>query len=732
MARVPQYAGQTVLPQPGGSGYQNINVSASMFGGNVGGAVADLGRSISGFGDVQADHAIKFQQQQNQGDADTAFLQAMTEMGQLEAQFYSLQGQAALDAYPAFIESVKEINNRVGSDLNVAARQLFQSDFTRRMAFAFSDGARHAASENKNYLTSQNAARTQLAIDDSGVRFANNEAFEANLSSIREEVNKQATLLGWSPEETAVKERELISAAWGTRLQGMALTQPEEAMRLFQENKESMTAEDSLAVQKSIQDSLHTLGSRQIADAVNGGTDETARALRAMQLLQAGGLTREQAAGMVGGFMAESNMRPGVVNGIGAAGIAQWLGPRRDALRRYATSVGQDWRDFDTQIAFVLHELKTEEKGAGGRLLRATTVEEAAAAAAGYERAEGYSPNNPAGIALWDRRLANAKQLLNVAGIGPITPGGGSQGSLEERVAAGRRMAEEQSPGDATYADMVETRIRTDFNNIRAQDADEIRGIFNDVQGRALGPPGMTGPTDLDTFLADPVNRTLFFSLPRGGENSQETIEKVIRANAEQKDIKPTPENYDRYKELRGMAITDPDGFGKVQIALENLPKDWKVELIKLQTQKPDQTPSNPALPNALNVTKSATTALGLTPEGDPVKYNQYVGALSQRINNFYQVNNRVPSDEEIRQIGDDLLRPIAYQSGALFGSWSTENFMLDAKTIDGEFATEITIPDNVRNSIIERYAQQNAGQKPTDAFIRAVYVEGLRRGATP
>lgn len=73
---------------------------------------------------------------------------------------------------------------------------------------------------------------------------------------------------------------------------------------------------------------------------------------------------------------------PNAVNGIGAEGIAQWLGNRQRGYR-----LG----DFDSQLGHVVDELKTTEKRAGQTLMNARTAREAAIGASQYERAEGYN-----------------------------------------------------------------------------------------------------------------------------------------------------------------------------------------------------------------------------------------------------------------------------------------------------------------------------------------------------
>lgn len=75
------------------------------------------------------------------------------------------------------------------------------------------------------------------------------------------------------------------------------------------------------------------------------------------------------------------------VNSIGATGIAQWLGNRKNGV-----VVG----DFDGQLAHVVRELRGSENRAYRTLMGARDASAAAIGASMYERAEGYNPNTGA------------------------------------------------------------------------------------------------------------------------------------------------------------------------------------------------------------------------------------------------------------------------------------------------------------------------------------------------
>jgi len=133
---------------------------------------------------------------------------------------------------------------------------------------------------------------------------------------------------------------------------------------------------------------------------------------RALQLLTELGYSPIQAAGIVGNLIQESgpSLDTDIAGDQGTShGIAQWRGDRFRALQQYAGN--GDWRDLDTQIRFLDHELRTRETSAYGALQNAQNVDEATAAFIGFERPQGWTRDNPRGGHGYSRRLANAAQL---------------------------------------------------------------------------------------------------------------------------------------------------------------------------------------------------------------------------------------------------------------------------------------------------------------------------------
>lgn len=141
---------------------------------------------------------------------------------------------------------------------------------------------------------------------------------------------------------------------------------------------------------------------------MNISNDINIRAKQGIDYLVDKGLTREQAAGILGNLMQESNLDTKILGDSGTSiGLAQWRKERRDALRNFANVTGKDKFDYFTQLDFIIHELNTTEKGAFEKLKQAKTVEEASDIfSKHYERPNINFAHN-------DKRRNYARQFYN-------------------------------------------------------------------------------------------------------------------------------------------------------------------------------------------------------------------------------------------------------------------------------------------------------------------------------
>jgi hypothetical protein len=149
------------------------------------------------------------------------------------------------------------------------------------------------------------------------------------------------------------------------------------------------------------------------SDTGSGPIDTTATALA---FFVDKGYTPEQASGIVGNLLAESNLNTGAIGDGGISrGIAQWNRGRLANLQSFARASNADPNDLFTQLEFVHHELRGPEAAANRNLQRSTDPRSAALSFIGFERPEGWTAANPAGGHNASGRIANAEASLPLA-----------------------------------------------------------------------------------------------------------------------------------------------------------------------------------------------------------------------------------------------------------------------------------------------------------------------------
>ena len=146
------------------------------------------------------------------------------------------------------------------------------------------------------------------------------------------------------------------------------------------------------------------------------------------------GISPTAASGIVGGLMHESGGDTTDISTTaknptsGAYGIAQWLGSRYDDLVAFAEENNADPNDLDTQISFIIHELKGKESGALQEILKAQTPDEAGRLADQfYERSEGTDE-------IRNQKASNAQKIydmfMNGGADSNTAQNGGKNGSV--------------------------------------------------------------------------------------------------------------------------------------------------------------------------------------------------------------------------------------------------------------------------------------------------------------
>lgn len=143
----------------------------------------------------------------------------------------------------------------------------------------------------------------------------------------------------------------------------------------------------------------------RIKQSVSGkGKSEVGTEKAAVEFFMSRGWTKEQAAGIVGNLVAESNLKTDAVGDSGKAyGIAQWHPDRQERFKQYKNKDIKE-SSFQEQLEFVDWELRNTEKVAGDVIKNTKTAFEAAAMVDKfYERSKGLHRS---------KRIAIAERLM--------------------------------------------------------------------------------------------------------------------------------------------------------------------------------------------------------------------------------------------------------------------------------------------------------------------------------
>lgn len=103
-------------------------------------------------------------------------------------------------------------------------------------------------------------------------------------------------------------------------------------------------------ISKNLGESVDFSGSLNLTGDQSSRIQSLAKALKSAD----SSATKNGISAIVGNWLFESGLNPGIVNSIGASGLGQWLGGRLVNLKAYAKKIGRSWSNAGTQIGFAL------------------------------------------------------------------------------------------------------------------------------------------------------------------------------------------------------------------------------------------------------------------------------------------------------------------------------------------------------------------------------------------
>lgn len=688
MPSVPFSGVPSVSPQAASTPRYTADVSADTFGANVGHAISGLGQSVKGAGDELFARGLAMQDLYNHSEAQAADANYMQKAGELHANYSTLQGKEAVDAYPKFIEDLKSARTGIRDGLsNDMSGKLFDSASLSTMGRSIFNGAGHAATENKKFALGASDARVGAIANRTLSTPADEDAFQDGMQDAEDEVRAQGQLKGLAPEAIEESVSDTKSNLWSQRIQGLVKQQPIAAGKMLEQAvKDGEVRGESIGkLTNLVQSARNTVGARMISNTVSGGASLD-WGKGTVDIKQAGIAIKSNESGGNYGLIGVMTKHG---RALGAYGVMEEYLPE---------FLGKAGMPSMTPAEFLKNEKAQDELFASrfGQYMKQTGS--ANDAAAMWISGKPLGPDNNAKDALG----TNAQEYVRRFNKALAT-----NAPLSAKVDMGTRMATAQAPDDPTFPDFVRDRISADYNRVVQVKRDDQYQARQTIETALMGQEGGKLPTTVEELQSDPKAAAAWEGLE---PSAQRRYMGVLARNAKG-DHAWTDEGLRQYQTIKGQAQVDPASFLDYDVVGTDLPNSAKRELINLQGRLKGKAEGDPRVQRALNILKPDMQAAGIDPK-DKDGYYQFTGALSDQLATFSDENKRPPKIDEVKLIGSRLMQSQKVP-GMLWGTNDTPTYT-------------VPVPKDEAEKIKADPAWAKLAITPTDQQIQRIYTRKL------
>jgi hypothetical protein len=275
MATTVPYAPEpTVNPQDPAIPQKSLNTPIDAFGGATAAAIGHLGQVAEGAGKEIFARGLAMQELNQQARANEAVAGFTTKLGDLHAQYTSLEGKNAVDGLKPYQDSVNDLRTSMSESLPSAyAQRQFDQESRNIQARAMWAAGGHAGEQNKKYVVNSLNAR-QDTITNSALADPHDEiGFNSGLDHIRELNDQKAQLLGWSDAQKTDELQKATQGVYASRIQGMTKSEPFAAGKILDDAvaKGDLSGPDAARMQDFVKRQQWTVGSRQITNQIMSG-----------------------------------------------------------------------------------------------------------------------------------------------------------------------------------------------------------------------------------------------------------------------------------------------------------------------------------------------------------------------------------------------------------------------------------------------------------------------------
>lgn len=722
MPQVPKLDLSVSQPQgPTGVFYNIGDATPDAFGAGVGREQQGLGRQVEHAGDVMQKHANLMQDRANEAMANDALVKAEIEMGDIGVWHRSQKGKAALDTQPEFIKKLEEVRSKyVEASPNTEVRRSLDRDLKRRLGYMITDSAYYAGRENAAYNIGAARGVQTLGIQNAGNAKSEQE-FKDNVDLALRGLDADAFENRYSPEVKEVEKQKIISAAWKTRLDTIALSDPFAAREMYERNKEKINNPVTrLDIERSLMQAETSKGTKLDSDSLINGRPFLNIPLggrrEAIASIETPHIKGEEAKyNALGPVITDRNSSYYGDRAIGkyqvmGRNIPDWteeaLGKRMTIEEFRGNKTAQD-AVFDYKFGQFEKKYGTPEDAASvwhsGRPL-------AQAIAAGAHDVNMLTSD-------YVKRFSSALGQKPIEKPGPLTTESGTEW-LAAATKSAKEIAAIRAPNNPEYERLLVNRVTSDFNQLQTTTRRIERGNYQEIKGSLieLGQDGRPVVKSMDQIFTDPELNKRYWVLDQGYRNA---VLAHVQKNAKA-DVPLNDERLDRFNRIMGMQTTNPEAFMEVEPGAEDLPFSLKKQIFTAQRGTEKNQIMDPGFQRALNNVRGMINDADVGPSSSDknkdARYDQFVGAFQTARQEWMKNNNgKTPTLEDNKKIAAQLMTDTSRPDRGWL--W---------KGTDTYPAFEV--PSHAQAEIREAYMLKHR-RGPTPKEMYDAYQAGLRSG---
>ncbi|NIF51402.1 transglycosylase SLT domain-containing protein [Burkholderia sp. Ax-1724] len=740
MPQVPVQATQTQFGQVHAA-YDTVQASPDAFGAQIGVGAQRVGAAADQASNTLSQAAIAFQGLQNETLAKTADIGLASKLTDLQfdpqSGYGTKLGKDAVDGYQDYQSSVQQAYADARAQLpNPAAQRMFDGAAVKRVEYALSSGAQHAAQQNKIWQVGTADARANLEMNVAANYYNDDNRFGQAISTVKDEALQMGELQGWSPDQVAAKQADYVSKAWQQRIMRYAQQDPVAAQNMYSDNQQQISAADRPKLENYLKTNVQPVLARNIvSNIMQGGATVDGATLPALH----DAVMKAESSGnpsAVGPYVAGQGTAKGSMQVMDATNWGPGFGvrPAADNSPEERARVGHDYLN-----AMIAHY-------GGDQTL----------ALAAYN----WGPGNvdklvqnaqSAGLPANDAQLVSKMPAQTQAYVSKINsavpPKAGTpptsddpRAHLSDWQSQASTLATNLYPNDPTFRDAVVGNLFNETDKVVAGQQGQQMAARDSLVASAIGSSGGSKPTTLADLLSTPDAKNAWATLR---PEQQVGIMDLVDHNAKNSD---PPVNYAALAtiyRLKGEAANDPTAFANEDLSkyFDTLPHSFTEQLINLQAsatgraQRDETKAMN--LEHAMAIARAPLMAAGVhipTAKDSPDKvqdYNTFTGRMSQALDDFYSANKRAPNDSELRDLTNGLLQQgvdTSKSSGHLW--WSGPAPARAFQADPGNF--QVPAPSAERDKIVAAFQQAHPGQTPSDTLINQIYTQSQLVGKKP